>query len=366
LKAVVLAGGFATRLRPLTLTKPKPLLPILNRPLLDWTLNLLKKAGCDEVFLAVRYLSDMIKRRYGAGGGLGLSIRYEEEVKPLGDAGPIKAIVRKYGLSETFVVIYGDVFTDMDIRSLVEFHRSKGGVATISLVEVEEPSRYGVAILDNDHRVINFVEKPRRGEAPSRLANAGVYVFEPEIIKYIPDKVPSKIAQSVIPKLIEEKEVYGYVYRGLWSDIGVPQDYMRANLEALKRFYPHGYIAEDSEVPKDVEIVEPVYIGRRAVIGRGCRIGPYTVVGDGVAIGPSVRVGNSIIFSNTTIECCSVIHHSIVGERCYIGRWARLEPGTVLGDEVVVNDEVYLARNVVVLPFKEIENSVYEEGRVIL
>ena len=365
MKAIVLAGGFATRLRPLTLTKPKPLLPILNRPLLDWTLEALKRSGVEEVYLAVRYLSDMIRRRYGDGSALGVSITYEEEVRPLGDAGPIRVIAEKHGFDDTFLVVYGDVFTDMDVARLVEFHRSKGAEATMSLVEVEDPSRYGVAVLDEDGRVVGFVEKPRRGEAPSRLVNAGVYVFEPGVVKHIP-RGPSKIARELLPRLVEQGVLYGYVHRGMWSDIGVPKDYMRANMEALRRYHPRGYIDEGAEVSGDAEIVHPVFVARGASVGPGAKLGPFAIVGEGARVGPSVRISNSIVFGGATIECCSVVSGGIVGERCYIGRWVRLEPGTVLGDEVVINDEVFLARNVVVLPFKEVESSVYEEGRVIL
>ncbi len=366
MKAIILAGGYATRLRPLTLTKPKAMLPILGKPLLDWIIESLARAGIRQIVLSVRYLSDVIKYRYRNLENNNIELVFVEETKPLGDAGPLRLIHERVGLDETFVVIYGDVFSDVDIAKLVEFHHRKNGIATLTLVEVDDPSRYGVAVLDSEGRIVDFVEKPQRSEAPSNLANAGIYVFEPDVIKYVPTDRASKLAKDVIPKLVRNRVAYGYVHRGLWNDIGVPSDYLKANMEALAKFYPRSYIDPTASIDSSVEIIHPIYVGRNARIGEGCRIGPFTVVGHDVVIERGSWISRSIVFDGTYVGSYAYIEGAIIGERSYLGRWVRIEQGCVLGDQVALSDGVLLARNIVVLPFKELEHSIHEEGKVVL
>ena len=364
--AVVLTGGFATRLRPLTLTRPKALLPILGRPLLDWIIEGLARAGVKKVILSVRYLADLIRGRYGRGDSLGVGLEYAEELKPLGDAGPIPVISRDYGLDNTFLVVYGDVFSDINYGDVLDFHRRVGGLATMVLTRVEDPSRYGVSVLDDGFRVVSFVEKPGRGEAMSNLVNAGVYVFEPEALKYFPPKTPSKLSRDVIPRMVREGVIYGYVHEGIWSDIGVPKDYMRANFNALDRYFPSGYVSREAEVGRGVELVNPVFIEGGVKVGEGSVVGPYAVIGRNARIGSSVRVSNSIILESVVIDGSTLIEGSIVGRGSYIGKWVRISSNSVLGDEVVLSSEVFIARNVIILPYKEVGNSVFREGSVIL
>ncbi len=365
LKAIVLTGGFATRLRPLTLTKPKSLLPILGKPLLDWILEGLAKSGLKEIILSVRYLANMIKRRYGDGSGVGCFIKYAEEVKPLGDAGPIPLINRDIGLDTTFVVVYGDIFSNINYRELLEYHKKSGGLATLVLTKVDNPYRYGVAVTDDDGKIIDFIEKPTKNQIKSSLVNAGIYIFEPEVLKYFPDKTPSKLAKDVIPKLVKDGVVYGYVHSGLWSDIGVPADYLRANFEALMHYYPEGYVSRSADV-NGAEVVDPVYIGEEVTIDSDSVIGPFTIINHGCKVGKYTRIANSILLGNVIIEGSSLIMKSIIGERCYIGRWVRISENSVIGDEVVVRDCIYIAKNVVILPYKELVASVMKEGDVVL
>ena len=366
MKAITLAGGFSTRLRPLTLTKPKPLLTVLGKPLLEWIINMLKQANINEIIFSVRYLSHAIKSRFGSGIDYGVNIEYVEEDKPLGDAGPLKLISEKIGIDTTFIVVYGDVFCDIDLTRVVEFHRRKGGLATIVLTEVDDPSRYGIAVLDEDSRITKFIEKPRREEAPSKLANAGIYVFEPEVLKYIPEKTPSKLGKDVIPRLVKDGVVYGYVYRGIWGDIGVPEDYLKINIEVLGKYYPNGYIHSSAKIDDDVEIVHPVFIDRNVQVSRGSVIGPYCIIEGNVRIRGFTRIRESLIQMGTTIEYGTLVVKSIIGEKCHIGKWVRVDEGVVIGDEVVVADEVYIARRVRILPFKEVDESIHSEGEIIL
>lgn len=370
MKAVVLTGGFATRLRPLTLTRPKPLLPILGKPLLDWILESLAKSGVDEVILSVRYLAEMIKNRYGTGERFGIRIRYAEERRPLGDAGPIPLIEEMYGLDGTFIVAYGDIFSNIDVNVLLNYHKDKvmeGALATMALTPVDDPSRYGVAVLDEDGKVVEFQEKPPREKAKSNVVNAGFYIFEAEALRYFPrEKYPSKIARDVLPRMVEDGVLYGFIHTGLWSDIGVPADYARANFMALKTYFPEGYIHESAEISDEAEIIPPVYIGPGTKIEGGSSIGPNAVIEDNVEIGPYTRIKDSVILSGVTIEGASVIEGAVIGASCFLGRWARVMKGAVLGDEVVVNPEVVIAERVVVLPYKEIVYSVKKPGEVIL
>ncbi len=364
--AVVLAGGFATRLRPLTLTKPKPLLPVLDKPLLDWILEGLRRSGASRVVLAVRYMADKIRERYGPGFE-GVELVFVEEDRPLGDAGPLRLVDQAVGLNETFMVVNGDIFTNLDFGEVFQYHKRVGGLATVVLTEVEDPSRYGVAVVDEEMRVTRFVEKPRREEAPSRLVNAGVYVFEPEVLKYIPERrEPVKLAKHVLPRLVEEGQLYGFVFRGLWRDIGVPRDYLLANMEALSYYYPDGFVSSEAKVSERAELVGPVYVGAGVVVEAGARLGPSAVVCRGARVGSMALVERSVVMARAKIEDATVVKGSIIGEGCFIDRWARVEEGSVIGDEVVVGEGVYIAPRTVILPFKEVESSIYVEGRVVL
>lgn len=363
MKSVILAGGFATRLRPLTLTRPKPLLPILDRPLLDWIINDVIKAGIKEIIISVKYLSDIVKK-FCSNASYDADIAFAEEVRPLGDAGPLKLIDELYGLESTFAVIYGDVFSNINLSDVINFHKKNGGIATIVVTEVEDPSKYGVAVVDDDGKVLEFVEKPPRELAPSNLVNAGVYVFEPEVLKYVPN-TPSKLAKEVLPKLVKEGVLYAYRHKGLWHDIGVPVEYLKANFTALNHFYPNGYVSSTSSVD-DVEIIHPSFVSSNVKLGRESVIGPYAFIGRNSIIGNAVRVRNSVLFSNVIIDEGSVIKEALIGERVVIGRWVRIEPHSIIGDEVVIKDEVLVPRGTVILPFKEVESSIEGEGKVIL
>ncbi len=364
MKAVVLAGGFATRLRPLTLTRPKPLLPVLDRPLLDWIMEELVRSDCGDVIISVRYLADAIKRYLNRNNNYGVSVAFAEEVRPLGDAGPLRLINDLHGLDSTFLVVYGDIFSNVNFCDVLRFHKQHGGLATMVVTEVEDPSRYGVAVFDDSGRVLKFVEKPPKEKAISNTVNAGVYVFEPEVLRYVPEH-PSKLARDVLPKLVNEGVLYAYKHEGIWLDIGLPSDYLKANFEALKHYYPNGYVGSSSKLD-NVEIVQPSYISSNVKIGDMCKIGPYTIIGSNSVIGPAVRIKNSLLFNNVIVDEGSSISNSLIGERSIIGKWVRVEPFSVIGDEVIIRDEVLIPKRTIILPYKEVDSSVEKEGEVLL
>jgi len=363
MKAVVLAGGYATRLRPLTLTRPKPLLPILDKPLVFWILNSLLRSGVREVVLSVRYMSHQIKEALGNGDVLGMHVAYVEESQPMGDAGPLRLIDKEVGLDETFLVVYGDVFTDVDINAVLSYHKSRGAIATLTAVPVDSPERYGILSMNEEGKVIDFVEKPSY-RPRSNLANAGVYVFEPEVLKYVEDGKKQKISVDLVPKLLKSGRVFAYTHRGLWFDIGVPEDYLRANLVALSAFYPKGYVDDTSDVRG--EIVSPIYIGRNTRVSRNSVVGPNTVLLDNVIVGEHSLIRGSLIMRRSRIGSSTYIRDSIVGEECSVGNWVRIESGTVIGDQVSMADEVFVNRRNYVLPYKEISESLWKEGDVVL
>ncbi|MEM2875612.1 MAG: NDP-sugar synthase [Candidatus Bathyarchaeia archaeon] len=358
MKAVILAGGFGTRLRPLSCTRPKLLFPIGNRPILDWTIEKLSKSGINEIILAVNYMADIIIHTYGR-SKFGAKLLYSKEERPLGTAGPIRKASSMIGKEDSFIVLNGDIFTDIDYRELIEAHRKNGGVATISLVEVQDPSRYGVVILD-ENKVTDFIEKPHSSEATSNLVNAGIYVFTPEIFNYIGvggDQTLS-FEKEVFPRLAKEGNLYGKVFKGLWMDIGEPRDYLYTNQLVLKSAFANNWFGRSAKIGANVKVEAPSVIGSRVKVGEDSVIGPVVSVGDSVYIGRGVHIQNSIIFEGATISDFSSVKSAIIGENATIGKWVKIEEGCIVGDHTFINDNVTLTRDVTVCPSKEVSESV--------
>ena len=367
-KAVILAGGYATRLRPLTLTKPKSLLLVLDKPLIDWIVELLVNGGVDNLIFSVYHMADVLINHLKSifiqlPSSVKIDFMYEEE--PLGDAGPLHLVNNKFGLTSTFIVSYGDVFSFINVNDMVKYHKEHGGIATVMLTRVEDVSRYGVAVVNADNKILSFIEKPKSYEAKSNLVNAGMYVFEPDVLNHIP-KGRSKLSADVIPRLVEKFDVYGYVYDGFWSDIGVPDDYKQTNINVLKIINPQGYISQTAKVEEEVELVSPYYIGERVFVRRGSKIGPNVVIGYSTHIGERVRISNTIMLPKSRVRSGSYIENSIVGEECYIGRWSRISENVIIGDGVSVDDEIYIAPSVIILPYKEVKEDILENNKIIL
>lgn len=225
-KAIILVGGEGTRLRPFTYELPKALLPIQGKPMVLHVLEQLKLHGVSEVVMAIGYKGDKIKEFFGDGHNFGLSIKYVEEKKPLGTAGPLR-LAKKY-LTETFYIVWGDILSHLDLTDFARCHKEYGGLATVALTTVSDPSRYGVAML-NGNKIVGFIEKPEKGKAPSNLINSGMAIMEPEIIKdYVPQKGKSMVEYDIYPKLAEEEKLYGYPFQGQWFDTGTHEAYEKA------------------------------------------------------------------------------------------------------------------------------------------
>jgi len=354
LKAVILAGGFGTRLRPLSCTRPKLLFPIGNKPLLDWTLKNLAESNVKEVILAVNYMAEAFIHRYG-NTAYKMKLHYSKEAVPLGTGGPIKKAEDIIGHDEPFLVLNGDIFTTINYAEVVERHRENDAVASIMLYEVEDPTRYGTVELAKNNRVVRFVEKPPKGKAPSNFVNAGIYVLEPEIFRYIPEGKRVSIEREVFPKLAAKKKLYAYDFDGLWIDIGKHEDFLHANrllLDADKR------LSRRKPPETSAEIENPVVIGKNVKLEEKSKIGPYAAIGDNVSLGKGVRIENSIIFPNTIISDFTSVRGAIIGEGAILGKWVKVEDNCIVGDYVMVSDNVTLTQGVTVCPSKEVTESV--------
>lgn len=363
LKALVLAGGFGTRLRPLSCTRPKMLFPLANQSLLDWTLKELSESSVDTVILAVNYMAEALVRYFGP-TKFDLGILYSRENRPLGTGGPIKKAKDVLNDGNSFLVLNGDIISDIDYRRLVEYHKKKGGLATIALIQVPDPTRYGAVELDSDGIVLRFVEKPERGMAPSNLINAGIYVMEKEVFDYIPEGRRVSTEEEVFPILAKEGKLYGYDWAGLWVDIGVPEAYLEANRLVLGKLkeIPFG---EDCEIDESAEIIKPFYIGSGVNIGAKSVIGPNTSISDHVYVGEGCRLENSIIFPGVTIGDYSSVRNAIIGENATLERWVKIESGSLIGDYSTIGDGVTITQSVSICPSKNITESILQPRQVM-
>jgi mannose-1-phosphate guanylyltransferase len=357
LKALILAGGFGTRLRPLSCTRPKLLFPVMNKPILDWTLERLAKGGVKEVILAVNYMAENLMQHCG-NSKYEMRILYSKEDSPLGTGGPVKNAEKLIGHEEPFLVLNGDILTNMDYTELVEKHSENDTIATITLCEVDDPSRFGIAKLTEEKRIIRFIEKPAREKAPTNPANAGIYVFDPEIFDYIPGDRPVSIERETFPILTREGKLYGHHFRGNWIDTGKLADYIKANHLFLDLYSKENRLRGNVKVRNQAEIEEPSVIGDEVTIRGKSKIGPYATIGDHIKLGREVHIENSIIFSNTLISDFASIRGAVIGEGVVIGKRVKIKDGCVIGDRTIIRDNVTLSRDVIICPFKDVSESV--------
>jgi len=355
-KAVIIAGGFGTRLRPVSCTRPKHLFPIAGKPLLDWTLERLAKNGVNETVFAVNYMSEAFVQRYGK-SAYGMKIHYAYESKPLGTAGCVKNAEKIIGHNEDFLLLNGDIISNVDFAHLMNQHAKNRCTATITLHRVNDPSRYGVVELAKRNRVKRFIEKPPRENAPSNMINAGVYALSPRILNLIPSGRCVSIEREVFPRLAEDNELFGYEFDGLWVDVGEPSDFLEGNRVLLDSELQNGRIAKSAEVKSNAEIINPVAVGAHTKIGDRSTVGPHVTLCDYVAVGRNVHIKNSIVFSGTVISDFSSIEGAIVGEEVAIGKQVKMKDNVMIGDHVIIHDGVKLASGVSVCPYKEVIQS---------
>ena len=348
MKAILLAGGKGTRLRPLTIHTPKPIVPIFNRPFLHYQIDLLKQVPeIDEVILSLNYQPRRIEEIFGDGSNLGIKIRYVVEPAPLGTAGAIKYAGDQ--LTESVVVFNGDVLTAIDLAAVLRLHRERRAKATIVLTPVDNPTAYGLVETDRDGNIERFVEKPNPDEITTNNINAGIYVLEPDTFDRIPSNVPFSIERSYFPSLIDRGETFvGYVYGGYWIDIGTPEKYMQVHRDIMDgRFQaspflgadgPRAFVAPDARIEEGASIEGPCFVDEGVLVKAGARIGPYSVIGRQCQIEEDARVEGAVIWQNGRISRDASLTGSIIGRNCHIGRNCQVGPGAVLGDKSSLTD----------------------------
>ena len=364
MKAVIMAGGEGTRLRPLTSNAPKPMMPVANRPMMEHIVNLLKQHGVDEIVVTVAFLANHIRNYFGDGSELGVQMSYATEETPLGTAGSVRNAMDV--LKERFLVISGDVLTDIDLGSIIAFHEEKGAVATIGLTPVENPLEFGIVITREDGSIERFLEKPTWGQVFSDTINTGIFVLEPEIFDYIPPDRSVDFSSEVFPAILEDgKPLFGAVAEGYWEDVGTLDAYQRAHKDVLDgkvsidipgfEISDGVYIGEGAEIHPDAEVVGPAIIGDYCRIEATARLGEYTVLGTNVRVRGGADLQRTIVHDNTYIGEGVRLRGTVVGRACDLRNGVRTEEGVVLGDECFVGDQAVLSSGVKVYPFKTVE-----------
>lgn len=338
------------------------LFPVANQALIDYTLRNMAQGGVDTVILSVYYMAENLVRHLGP-SKFDLGILYSREQRPLGTGGAIKKAQDMIN-HETFFAMNGDILTDLDYRRLLNYHEEKGGLATIALIQVPDPSRYGAVELDWEGRILRFVEKPPRGYEPSNLINAGAYVLEPEVLEMIPDGRRVSIETEVFPRLAEERKLYGFESHGFWMDIGVPEDYLNANAMLLSK---HTAVKNPASVNVDPSAItkKPCIFGENVRVGADSIIGPNVSLSDDVHVGKGCRIENSIIFQGAVVEDYSSVRNAIIGEAAVLARWVKVESGSLIGDYAQISDGVTITENVYICPSKTVDESILVPKQVM-
>ena len=366
IKTVIMAGGKGTRLRPLTFIRPKPMLPLVNKPIVEHVMEQLKQFHMKDLILTLNYLSNDIKNYFKDGSAKNLNINYSVEKTPLGTAGSVKK-AEKY-LDDTFLVLSGDVVSNVNFNDVLKFHKSKDALATLVLTKVPDPTHFGIAVMNENQEITEFLEKPSQDEVFSNIANTGTYILEPEIFDFFDESEGDvDFSNDIFPKLIENKAgIYGYTFNGYWNDIGRPESYLKATYDVLnqkikQKIYPKKlekgigklgkiWAGNNITLGPRVRIEGPVVIGSNSTIEEGCRLTKGTVIGEGVHIGKGTTIQSSVLLANSIIKDNSFLKGCIIDTECYIDQNSIIEDGVVTGSEVEIGE------NSIVKSFSNIKN----------
>ncbi|MFY9649169.1 MAG: mannose-1-phosphate guanyltransferase [Trebonia sp.] len=365
MKAVVMAGGEGTRLRPMTANQPKPLLPVANRPIMEHVLRLLKRHGFEETIVTVQFLAALVRNYFGDGEDVGMFLQYATEEMPLGTAGSVKNA--EDALKDSpFLVISGDALTDMDLTEMCRFHKENGALVTVGLTRVPDPLEFGIVIADEDGRIQRFLEKPTWGQVFSDTVNTGVYIMEPEVLAEVSAKESVDWSHDVFPKLLARgAPIFGYISDKYWEDVGTLESYMKAQADVLSgkvevdiagfEVSPGMWIAEGADVDPDAVLKGPLVIGDYAKIEAGATIREYSVIGANVVVKEGAFIHRAVVHNNVFVGQGTTLRGCVVGKNTDVMRLARIEEAAVIGDECVVEPEAYISAGVKVYPFKTIE-----------
>lgn len=350
MKAVILVGGEGTRLRPLTYDLPKPMVPICGKPFTQYTLELIKSHGIDEVIFSLGYKWDSFTDYFGDGSSLGMKIHYVVEDSPLGTAGAIKN-VEEYLDEGSFLVFNGDILSEMNLSEIIRFHKDNDSYCTIVLTPVDNPCIYGVVELDDTHRIRKFTEKPRPEEVKSNLINAGLYALEHSVLDRMERGKKYSIEREIFPALLNEgKRMFGYNYDGYWMDIGTPLKYLSANQDLLMgkmetRLDLNGgvYKGKDTHVGENVIFTGPVWLGDRVVIEPGAKITGPAVIDRGCTVGAEAEIDGALLWEGTRIGRKARLDNCLIGRDCRIGDEVSIGKLAVIGSQNIIENNHNIA-----------------------
>jgi mannose-1-phosphate guanylyltransferase len=360
LQALILAGGEGTRLRPLTSTMPKPVVPLVDRRFISFMLEWLRGHGVDDVILSCGFMAEGVRTVLGDGSALGISLRYVDEPRPLGTGGALKFAEEMLG--ERFFMLNGDVLTDIDLTAQLRQHEQTGACATLALIAVEDPSAYGLVRRNADGSVKEFVEKPSPDQIDTDLINAGAYILERSVLDTMaPAGTNISIEREVFPTLVG-KGLFGYAANGYWLDIGTPQRYLQATYDILEgnvsteigRQLSASGLAILDGARIDGRVVPPALVGADTVVGRGAIVGGRTVLGRGVTIGEDAHVESSVLLDGARVGARTTISSSIIGPDVAIADHCHVEGGVVLGERVKLGSHNVLAAAARIFPGVEL------------
>lgn len=366
MKAVLMAGGSGTRLRPLTCDLPKPMVPMLNRPMMEHIINLLKRHGITEIIITLYYLPHVIQNYFGDGSEFGVKLTYAvEEKMPLGTAGCVKAVEDL--LDDTFLVISGDSLTDLDLTAAIAYHKATASQATLVLTRVPNPLEFGVVITGEDGRIERFLEKPSSSEVFSDTINTGTYILEPEVLKLLPPEQEVDFSKDLFPALLENRApMYGYVGSGYWEDVGTLQAYRHAHYDILNGKvkveipYPRRegdlWVGEGTVIDPTANIQGPVVIGNNCQIGPGATLSPGTVIGDNVIVGEGASLKRPILWNNVYVGEESALRGCVIGKGTSVKRGSTILEGAIVANDCAVGEHASIRPEVKVWPNKTIES----------
>jgi len=374
MKAVIMAGGEGTRLRPLTSNQPKPMLPMANRPMMEHIVRLLRKHEITDIVVTVAFMANAIRTYFGDGSELEVRMVYATEETPLGTAGSVRNA--RDELDERFLVISGDVLTDLDIGEILAFHEERQAVATIGLHAVENPLEFGIVITREDGSIERFLEKPSWGQVFSDTINTGIYVLEPEIFDFIPADRPVDFSSEVFPAVLDAgRPLYGYVAEGYWEDVGTTEAYLRAHQDILDEkvhvevegfpLRTGVWLGRGSTVDPAAAIEGPAIIGDNCSIEAGAVIGEYTVLGANVRVAEGGETRHSVLLDNGYLGAGARVEGTVVGRSCDVRAGARCEPGVVLGEGCLVGSQAVIRTDVKVYPFKTVETGAVVNSSIV-
>jgi len=355
MQAVILVGGEGTRLRPLTSTVPKPVVPLVDRPFISYMLEWLRGHGVDDVVMSCGFLAAGVHNVLGDGSALGIRLRYVEEPRPLGTGGAVK--FAESLLDERFLMLNGDVLTDLDLSAQIAQHERTGARATLALIGVDDPSGYGLVRRNPDASVSEFLEKPSPDQIDTDLISAGAYVLEREVLSLLEPEVNASIERDVFPRLVGEG-LFGYAGDGYWLDIGTPQRYLQATFDILERnvdtrvgeHLGGSFLSVADDVKAAGRVVPPAVVEPGCEIGEDARIGSLAVLGQGVKVGRGTTIASAVVLQGAEIGADCTLHQCIVGAGARVGDNTSIDGGAVLGEGVTVGADNVLSHGARVFP----------------